>query len=172
MIRPATLTFAFMVSLLPAFGQHTLSTRDFFYVGGKFTGGPGHEVMAGQMYVEVLRPQRVVQKYPLVLIHGAGQTATNWLGTPDGRAGWAEYFAGEGYTVYLVDQPARGRSPWQPGVDGELTRFTAEALQRNFPATPSDPRWPKAARHTQWPGAGKRGDPVFDAFFATQVPYI
>ena len=80
MIRAATLSFALIVEILPAFGQHTFSARDYFYVGGKYTGGPGHEVMAGQMYVEVLRPQRVVQKYPLVLLHGAGQTATNWWG--------------------------------------------------------------------------------------------
>ena len=63
----------------------TPATRDFFYVGGKYTGAPGKEVMAGQMYVEVLRPQRVTRKYPLVFFHGNWQTSTNWMGTPDGR---------------------------------------------------------------------------------------
>ena len=106
------------------------------------------------------------------MFHGAGQTATNWLGTPDGRPGWAEYFAGEGYTVYLIDQPARGRSAWQPGIDGELTRFAASFQEWLLTASASDPRWPQAAKQTQWPGSGKRGDPVFDAFHATQVPYL
>ena len=87
-----------------------IARRDFFYVGGEYAGPPGESVMHGQIYVEKLTPRDPRRPYPLVMIHGAGQTATNWLGTPDGRPGWAEYFAGEGYTVYLVDQPARGRS--------------------------------------------------------------
>jgi pimeloyl-ACP methyl ester carboxylesterase len=101
-----------------------------------------------------------------------GQTATNWLGTPDGRPGWAEHFAAEGYTIYLVDQPARGRSAWQPKHDGELASFAAAFQEWLFTASASDPRWPQAVKHTQWPGSGKRGDPVFDAFHATQVPFL
>src|SRR5947209_14667121 len=103
-----------LVAGIGAAAEHTLSTRDFFYVGGKYTGAPGKEVMAGQMYVEVLRPQRATRMYPIVFFHGNWQTATNWMGTPDGRAGWADYFLGRGYVVYLVDQPARGRSVWHP----------------------------------------------------------
>ena len=30
-------------------------------------------------------------------------------------------------------------------------------------------KWPQAKLHTQWPGTGRKGDPVFDAFYATQV---
>ena len=32
--------------------------------------------------------------------------------------------------------------------------------------------WPQAKLHTQWPGTGQRGDPVFDQFYASQVQYI
>jgi pimeloyl-ACP methyl ester carboxylesterase len=32
--------------------------------------------------------------------------------------------------------------------------------------------WPQAKRHTQWPGSGKPGDAVFDAFYATQFPSL
>src|ERR1700723_1084106 len=102
-----------------------IARREFFYVGGDYAGPPGKEGMHGQMYVEQLTPRQPSRPYPLVMFHGAGQTAINWLGTPDGRPGWAEYFAGGGYVVYLVDQPARGRSPWQPGIDGELPAFVA-----------------------------------------------
>jgi pimeloyl-ACP methyl ester carboxylesterase len=94
--------------------QSEIARRDFFYVGGESVGAPGQEVMHGQMYVEKLMPREARRPYPLVLFHGAGQTATNWLGTPDGRPGWAEYFAREGYTIYLIDQPARGRSACSP----------------------------------------------------------
>jgi pimeloyl-ACP methyl ester carboxylesterase len=149
-----------------------IARREFFYVGGEYVGPPGEEVMHGQMYVEQLMPRDPRRPYPLVMFHGMGQTATNWLATPDGRPGWAEYFAAEGYTVYLVDQPARGRSAWQPGIDGELKSFTAAFQEWLFTATAADPRWPQAVGHTQWPGSGRRGDPAFDAFYATQVPFL
>ncbi len=153
--------------------DHThIASRDFFHVGGEYVGPPGQEVMHGQMYVEVLTPRELRRPYPLVMFHGAGQTATNWLGTPDGRPGWAEYFVNDGYTVYLIDQPARGRSAWQPGIDGELTRFAASFQEWLMTASAADPHWSQAAKHTQWPGSGKRGDPMFDAFHATQVPYL
>jgi pimeloyl-ACP methyl ester carboxylesterase len=172
-IRPTLLAFVLIASLLPAFGQHALSTRDFFYIGGKYTGAKGNQVMAGQMYVEVLRPQKVVQKYSLVFFHGAGQTATNWMGTPDGRAGWADYFLEQGYVVYLVDQPARGRSPWHPSANGPLQMRPPSWVSQRFTAPEVDPIWPQARKHTQWPGTGdkkgREGDPVFDAFYATQV---
>jgi pimeloyl-ACP methyl ester carboxylesterase len=153
--------------------QRVPATREFFYVGGHYTGAAGSEVMAGQMYVEVLRPQRVTRKYPIVFSHGASQTATNWIETPDGRAGWADYFLGQGYLIYLVDQPARGRSAWHPSVNGPLQIFAASEIERRFTATETGGAWPQAKKHTQWPGEGankgRRGDPIFDAFYATQV---
>ena len=152
--------------------RNAIARRDFFYVGGAYAGAPGEEVMHGQMYVERLAPLQPRRPYPLVMFHGMGQTATNWLGTPDGRPGWAEHFAADGYEVYLVDQPARGRSAWQPGIDGDLKSFAAAFQEWLFTASAADPRWPQATKHTQWPGTGKRGDPVFDAFHATQVPFL
>jgi len=149
-----------------------IARRDFFYVGGEYAGSPGREVMHGQMYVEALTPTRARQPYPLVLFHGAGQTATNWLATPDGRPGWAEYFVGQGYRVYLIDQPARGRSAWQPTINGELTAFSAAFQEWLLTASAADPGWPQAVKHTQWPGEGRRGDEIFDAFHATQVPFL
>ncbi|UGA43477.1 hypothetical protein HU230_0035320 [Bradyrhizobium quebecense] len=103
--------------------------RAFSYVGGRCVGEPGKELMHGQMYVEYLAPETITQKYPLILIHGAMQTATNWMMTPDGRKGWAEYFLEQGYAVYLVDQPARGCSAWHSNVDGALRSFTAPAYR-------------------------------------------
>ncbi|HEX5229070.1 MAG TPA: alpha/beta hydrolase [Bryobacteraceae bacterium] len=167
MIRP--LALALCAFTLPVVAQHVASTRDYFYVGGKYAGKPGAEVMAGQMYVEVLRPQAIRQKYPLVLIHGAGQTATNWMGTPDGRTGWADYFLEQGYVLYLVDQPARGRSPWHPAANGPLQMRPPSWVEDRFTAPEVAHIWPQAKKHTQWPGKGRKGDPVFDAFYATQV---
>lgn len=143
--------------------------RTFFYAGGTYTGEAGKEIMKGQMYVEKLVPQQVKQPFPLVLIHGAAQTATNWMMTPDGRMGWADYFLNQGYVVYMVDQPARGRSAWHPEVNGKLRMFTAAQLETLFTASGELGKWPQAKLHTQWPGSGRRGDPTFDAFYATQL---
>lgn len=168
LLLPALLSGAVLCAQ-QAPAKHVLSTRDYFYVGGKYDG----EVMAGQMYVEALRPARVTRKYPLVFFHGNSQTATNWLGTPDGRPGWADYFLAQGYLVYLVDQPARGRSAWHPNINGPLTIITLSEEEKRFTAPEVGGWWPQAKLHTQWPGdspmKGRRGDPVFDAFAATQV---
>lgn len=155
-----------------ATGEPAIAARHFFYVGGEYVGEPGKRRMHGQMYVEELRPLRPSRPCPLVLIHGAAQTATNWLGTPDGRPGWADFFLRQGFTVYLVDQPARGRSPWLPGADGELMTLPAERVQTLFSACAEHGDWPQAKKHTQWPGRGVIGDPVFDAVYASQVPFL
>lgn len=125
--------------------------------------------MTGQMYVERLTPPIVTQIHPVVFIHGGGQTGTNFLDTPDGRPGWASFFLERGYVVYLSDQPARGRSPWQPTNDA-MMKGDAGAIERIFTATSTHELWPQSKLHTQWPGTGKVGDPIFDAFYAAQVP--
>ena len=164
--------FASFALSAPA-AQHATATREFYFVGGAYSGAAGTEVMAGQMYVEVLRPARVTGRYPLVFFHGAGQTATNWIGTPDGRAGWADYFLARGYVVYLIDQPARGRSAWHASANGALQSVPAATVELRFTAPEQSGLWPQARKHTQWPGSGDRkglrGDPIFDAFYATQV---
>ncbi len=136
---------------------------------------PAKRSWQGQIYVEVLAPNQQRRPYPLVLIHGAAQTATNWMGTPDGREGWAEYFVAQGYVVYMIDQPMRGRSAFHP-ADGATRMFTAENEQFQFTAIESDGTWPGREKHTQWPGEGankgKKGDPIFDAFYATQVETV
>jgi pimeloyl-ACP methyl ester carboxylesterase len=108
--------------------------------------------------------------------HGGGQTGTNFLKTPDGRDGWAQAFIREGYTVYVIDQPVRGRSVYHPTVDGPISGNTALRISQlftapqDFPPSPTQSQgWPQAQFHTQWPGTGLQGDPAFDQFYASQV---
>ena len=44
---------------VPAIDQSTVGQRGYFYVGGKYVGEPGKEIMQGQVYVEVLAPKNV-----------------------------------------------------------------------------------------------------------------
>ncbi|KAK7185222.1 secreted lipase-like protein 3 [Paraphaeosphaeria sporulosa] len=146
--------------------------REVLYVGGEYTtniDGTPAQYMTGQIYVEKLTPSTESSKCPIVFIAGAGQTGTNWLHTPDGRPGWAHFFLGHGYTVYLTDQPSRGRSARHPSI-GKMRALSTSVVESSFTAISSHNNWPQSKLHTQWPGIGKVGDPVFDAFYASQVP--
>src|SRR3954467_8804921 len=92
-------------------GPLMIASQGYFFVGGNYMKTKdGQQVMASQMYVQYQIPQRRTHRYPVVMWHGGGQTGTNFLGTPDGRPGWADYFLRQGYAVYVVDQPRRARS--------------------------------------------------------------
>ncbi|CAF4189724.1 unnamed protein product [Adineta steineri] len=154
--------------------------REYFYVGGEYvydTSSQGF-VMTGQMYVEHLTsPYGIQQPYPLVLMHGNAMTGTNWLNTPDGRPGWASYFLQQGYDIYIIDQPARGRSIWLPNSNMTVKTYSANMMEKRFTATSFYKLWPQAILHTQWPGddnttKGRMGDQIFDAFYASTVQFV
>lgn len=151
------------------YSREHLDSSGYFYVGGKFvSSGEGGTLMKGQMYTEVYVPKEVKQEIPLVLIHGAWQTGTCWMGTPDGREGWLEYFLKRGYIVYIIDQPCRGRSAAHSEMDGEKRTASLEAVQRTFAGNSG--AFAHSQRHTQWPGAvdGSVDETLWN-FYATQV---
>jgi pimeloyl-ACP methyl ester carboxylesterase len=149
-----------------------IAKEGYFFVGGKIAEAGGRQVMSGQAYVEFQIPRRQSQPYPLVIIPGAAQTATNFTGTPDGRDGWAQYFLRRGYAVYIVEQPGRGRSGYQPDLNGPQSFPAIKAVEDRFTAPERAMLWPQAKLHTQWPGTGVAGDPAFEQFYASQVPFV
>jgi pimeloyl-ACP methyl ester carboxylesterase len=161
---------------IPTFATADIARTGFFYVGGHYVGAAGKEVMDGAEYVEVMVPKKIRRPYPIVFLHGAGQTGTDWLQTPDGRPGWAYYFVKQGYVVYMVDYPARGRSAYVSDADGPLTIRTAPQLEKIWTDLTELGDWPQAKKYTQWPSEaankGKMGDPVFDDFARTQVQFL
>jgi pimeloyl-ACP methyl ester carboxylesterase len=132
-----------------------------FSVGGQYN-EDGQVV--GQMYVEYQIPNNRKHRYPIVFIHGGGQIGSGWWRTPDGREGWAQYFLRRGYAVYVVDQPARGRSAYNsdlgPLGDPGDTLFA----QQLFAAPERFNLWPAARLHTKWVGPAVGGDNTFDQF--------
>src|SRR2546423_14787706 len=170
-------------SALPPASIQTFSTENLgrmahFYVGGHYVGAPGKEQMDGSMYVEVWVLKQVRQPYPIVMFHGNGQTGSVWQQTPDGRPGWAYYLIDQGYVVYMVDYPARGRSAYVPvpgpdgkPVDGAIGIRTALELERIWTNGRERGDFPLKMNHTQWPGSGKIGDPIFDTFIRSQVQF-
>jgi pimeloyl-ACP methyl ester carboxylesterase len=166
------LTVGFSFGAAGAAEPLPVASEGYFFVGGKITMVKDRQVMSGQAYVEFWVPRQQTHPYPLVIIPGAAQTATNFTGTPDGREGWAQYFLRRGYAVYIVEQPGRGRSGYQPDLNGPQAFPSIKNVEDRFTAPERAMLWPQAKLHTQWPGTGVAGDPAFDQFFASQVPFV
>ena len=175
--RIALLAATAALALVPAQGAQaqeglSLAKQGYLFAGGKYITVNGRQVLSGQMYVEYQIPRRRTQPYPIVIIPGAAQTATNFTGTPDGREGWAQYFVRRGYAVYVVDGVGRGRSAHWSDVHGPVSKANMERLTQRFVAPERYKLWPQAHLHTQWPGEGKPGDFAFEQFYFSQMPSI
>ncbi|KAF4965642.1 hypothetical protein FSARC_6579 [Fusarium sarcochroum] len=156
-------------------GTEIPAIRSFFYAGGGYADdGDGGHIFRDHMYVEKLVPANgSIKKTPIVMIHGMAQTGTNFLNKPDGGRGWASQFISQGYEVYIVDQTFRGRSAWQPSQGAEKPNtLSTEAVEIAFTNSKKHMLWPQAVNHTQWPGTGVRGDPIFDTFYSSNVEFI
>lgn len=146
----------------------------FFFVNGQYytSAADGLRYMANQMYVEYQVPKTVTHPYPIVMIHGAAQTGTNFMATPDGRPGWAQFFVANGYVVYIADQVGRGRSNYSLEKYGAYgPPLDVVSRQQNWSVQQLHNLFPRASLHTQWPGTGREGDPFFDQFYASQVQF-
>ncbi|KAI5820394.1 Alpha/Beta hydrolase protein [Pyronema omphalodes] len=151
----------------PSFTPHT---RQYFYIPGAYTltthGAHTHQ---HQLYTEHLIPLHANPQHPyILLLHGAAQTGTNWLNTPDGRPGWADHFLSHHYRVIIPDTSHRGRSPYPPG--SSMVAYSAELIEERFTAPDKKKLWPFTGLHTQWPGSGVMGDTIFDAYYRSTVP--
>ena len=71
--------------------------RDFY----KPTKPVGQTLHGDHAFVFYQKPQNA-HKYPLVFLHGAGQSSKTWETTPDGRDGFQNIFLSKGYSVYLI----------------------------------------------------------------------
>jgi pimeloyl-ACP methyl ester carboxylesterase len=151
---------------------YALAREGFFYIGGKPATINGRSYMAGQMYVDVRIPARQTHPYPIIMVHGGTRSGTTYLGTPDGREGWAQYFVRQGYAVYVVDQPGRGRSGYLAESYGPWKVPDGEGGQRRYLSQAKYKLWPQAHLHTQWPGSGAPDDPVTEQMISGYLPEI
>jgi pimeloyl-ACP methyl ester carboxylesterase len=168
----ARLVLGFVLVMGMAAEPLSIGRQGYLFAGGKYSPGANGQAMSGQLYAEFQIPAKQTHPWPIVMIHGGGQSGTNFTGTPDGREGWAQYFLRQGYAVYVVDQPGRGRAAYEAEQYGPAARVNLENTQRRFVAPERYNLWPQAHLHTQWPGAGAPGDAAFDQFYASQMPSI
>ena len=147
-----------------------LEREGYLYAGGHYIEVKGRKVMSGQMFVEYQIPAKKTSPYPIVMVHGGGVSGNIYLGTPDNKEGWAEFFVRKGYAVYVADQVGRGRSAFIAEAYGKQSGSPAQGPNGNIRETSSENAndWPQAKLHTQRPGTGKPGDPWFDTFAASE----
>jgi pimeloyl-ACP methyl ester carboxylesterase len=161
------------VSPLPAAATDTsapleIASQGNFYIPGEYVQTADDMPMAGQMYVQYQIPVNRTHPLPIVMVHGGTASGAGWWSTPDGREGWAPFFLRRGYAVYVVDQVARGRSVYIADY-GQARTQTREYIMQRFSTSERYKLWPQAETHSQWPGVAEPGDPVFDAYFASNI---
>ncbi|WP_090570901.1 alpha/beta hydrolase [Belnapia rosea] len=91
-----------------------------FAAGGTVSSNPGRynnnaptaegQSLHGDHLYAAYQIPRNPKPLPIVMLHGAAQSARSWETTPDGREGFQTIFLRRGFPVYLVDQPRRGRA--------------------------------------------------------------
>lgn len=103
-----------------SFEPITIVDQGSFFAGGTIktwegTFDPYHPTDAGQTlrgdhsycFYEIPANAR---KYPLVFLHGFGQSGKTWETTPDGREGFQTIFLRRGFGTYVLDQARRGKA--------------------------------------------------------------
>jgi len=123
----------------------TLKGEGSFFVGGNthvidskyispsiFSADSGNS-MINQMYVQFQIPQKTINQFPIVFVHGCCLTSKTWETTPDGRMGWYEYFTRKGFKTYMGEQVGRGRSgfdalQYQKVLTGDLAGSANPAI--------------------------------------------
>jgi len=132
-----------------ATGPLVIQSQGSFAVGGTVKTTPGSydnnkPTSAGQsfhgdhLYAFHQVPQDP-KPLPIVMLHGAFQSARSWETTADGREGFQTLFLRRGFPVYLVDQPRRGRA------GNSTVAATTEP-------TPNDQLFFDQFRLGKWPG--------------------
>ncbi len=177
MSRILLLGAALILLFLPTYGQKNpiiLQDQGSFAVGGTVITNPGTfdaitRTPEGQTYhgdhayVFYQIPENA-RKLPLVMWHGFGQFSKTWETTPDGREGYQNIFLRRNYSVYLIDQPRRGRAG----------RSTQEATIR---PNPDEQFWFNTFRVGVWPdyfpGVQFSKDPeALNQYFRQMTPNI
>ena len=137
-----------------------LADQGCFFVGVQRKTMSYGEIALGQMYVQYMIPAEKRYPYPIVMVHGGGGQGTHMMGI-GGRPGFVHYFVQAGYSVYWVDRPSFGRSPYHPDALGPSHLPTVPAIEFLLTST-------AVFNTAQWPGPGGMHDPLVDQFMACE----
>jgi pimeloyl-ACP methyl ester carboxylesterase len=137
-----------------------LADQGCFWIGVQRKKMPYGTIALGQMYVQYMIPEEKRYPYPVIMVHGGGGQGTHMMGI-GGRPGWVHYFVQAGYSVYWLDRPSYGRSPYHPDALGP-------SHLPNVPPYEPLVQTPVVFNTAQWPGRGGMKDPMIDQFMACE----
>jgi pimeloyl-ACP methyl ester carboxylesterase len=137
-----------------------LADQGCFWVGVQRKQMPYGTIPQGQMFVQYMIPAEKRHAIPVVMVHGGGGQGTHMMGI-GGRPGWVHYFVQAGYSVYWVDRPSYGRSPYHPDALGPSHLPNVPAFEGLIGST-------AVFNTAQWPGPGGMNDPLIDQFMACE----
>lgn len=150
----------------------TIQEQGSFAVGGTVSSTPGtYENNAPTAAGQTLHGDHAYVFYqippnpkplPIVMLHGAFQSARSWETTPDGREGFQNIFLRRGYPVYLVDQPRRGRA----GNSTVATTIEPTPYDQLFFDQFRIGKWPEYFSNVQF----SRDPAALDQFFRSVTP--
>ncbi len=137
-----------------------LADQGGFYVGIGRKQMPYGAIPQGQMFVQYMIPAEKRYPYPVVMVHGGGAQGTHMMGLGR-RPGWVHYFVQAGYSVYWLDRPSYGRSPYHPDALGPSHLPNVPPMEGLVEAT-------NVFKTGQWPGPGGMDDPFIGQFMACE----
>jgi pimeloyl-ACP methyl ester carboxylesterase len=137
-----------------------LADQGCFWVGVQRKQMSYGAIALGQMYVQYMIPAVRRYPYPVVMVHGGGGQGCHMMGI-GGRPGWVHYFVQAGYSVYWVDRPSYGRSPYHPDALGPSHLPNVPPYEGLLQST-------AVFNTAQWPGPGGMNDPLVDQFMANE----
>lgn len=87
-----------------------LKTMGSLFFGGTVTQTENGETFHGDHgYAQFYIPQNS-RTYPIIMWHGIGQSGRTYETTPDGREGYMSMLPRRDWSIYIIDQPRRGRA--------------------------------------------------------------
>jgi pimeloyl-ACP methyl ester carboxylesterase len=137
-----------------------LADQGSFWVGVQQKKMPYGTIAMGQMHVQYMIPAVKRYPYPVIMVHGGGGQGTHMMGI-GGRPGWVHYFVQAGYSVYWLDRPSYGRSPYHPDALGPSHLPNVPPYEGLITSN-------TVFNTAQWPGPGGMNDPLIDQFMACE----
>lgn len=148
-----------------------LRTMGSFLFGGTVTPTADGATFHGDHgYAQYFIPTKS-HTYPIVMWHGIGQSGRSYETTPDGREGYMAILPRRNWSVYIIDQPRRGRAGYT--TSKVHTRFSPPTIlsERAVWEAFRNGTWPEGADKTFYDTLLFPKDPAsVDQFFRQQTP--
>ena len=151
-----------------------LKTMGSLLFGGTVTRGAqgdGGETFHGDHgYAQYYVPEDSRQ-YPLVLWHGLGQSGRSFESTPDGREGFQALLPRRHWSLYIIDQPRRGRAGYTRAKASDASAVPTTARESSAWNAFRNGIWVPPQAATLFSGVQFPGDAAsIEQFFRQQSP--